>query len=333
MNKIVILLALLVIYCSSCKESKYKSIAISKPIVATEVPVFNADSAYSYVKKQVDFGPRVPASKAWSSCANWFLSQIKNKNVTLHEQKAVVKNHSNVSLPVHNIMAQYNPTATKRILIASHWDSRAIADQDTKQQKEPILGADDGASGVGIMLEMMRLLDANNNLKIGVDFLFIDTEDVGPADYEATQLSDIERMNAWCLGSQYWATNKIPSKYNASFGVLLDMVGGEGNTFTMEGTSTMFAASAMKKVWDAGNRLGYSSYYLYDKTPAVTDDHLFINQIARIPTIDIINHQINQEPSFGKCWHTHCDDMSRISKSTLKAVGQTLMQVVYDEGL
>jgi hypothetical protein len=331
LKKILLFQAIFLIF--SCKEIKQNTPVETKPFYSENVPIFNADSAFLYVKNQVDFGPRVPGTKAWSNCASWYLELLKPYNLTISEQKTKVKNHSNKELPVHNIMVQYNASAKKRILIASHWDSRAIADQDTERKAEAVLGADDGASGVGVMLEIIRVINLKKDLKIGVDFLFIDTEDVGPADYEALDLSDVERMNSWCLGSQYWAKNKVPAGYNANFGVLLDMVGGKGNTFTMEGTSMMFAGSAMKKVWDTGNRIGYSAFFLYEKTSPVTDDHLFINQLAGLPMIDIINHQINQEPSFGKCWHTHCDDMNRIDKSTLKAVGQTLLQVLYDEAL
>lgn len=325
-----ITLSISIVLFSSCREKVHVENAAQTTKTETSkvvVPKFNATNAYKSIEQQVSFGPRVPGSKAWQDCSTYILSELKKYTPVVLEQKATVSNYENKKLPVHNIMAQFNPEQKKRILIASHWDSRPWADHDDENKEKPILAADDGGSGVGIMIELARLFTAQNP-QVGVDLLFIDTEETGPPDY----LNLPSEGTDWCLGSQYWARNKMPAGYQADMGILLDMVGGRGNTFTMESTSMTFAPQVMQKVWDTANRLGYSTFFLYEKTSPITDDHLFINQIANIPMIDIINYRIDQDPIFGKRWHTHDDNMEGIDSLTLKAVGTTVATFVYEQG-
>ena len=223
-----------------------------------------------------------------------------------------------------NIFAAYKPELKNRILLTTHWDSRPFADEDTKDIGKAIDGANDGASGAGVLLEIARLL-SENKPEIGVDIFLNDLEDYGQPDNSMGE----RKEDTWCLGTQYWAKNK-PADYAPKFGILLDMVGGQNPLFPMEGTSMAYAPEVVQKVWNVAARLGYGNYFTNDRTGQTTDDHLYINTIAKIPCIDIVhmNPSTGTYPSFH---HTHADNMSIIEKSTLKMVGQTVIQVIYEE--
>lgn len=211
-------------------------------------------------------------------------------------------------------------------MLLSHWDSRpwADADPDEKNRHTPILGANDGASGVGVLLEIARQLHKQQP-ELGIDIVLVDAEDYGPhQSYEGTH-----KEEQWALGSQYWAQNPHVQGYNARFGILLDMVGAKDATFLYEGYSEEFAKGINRKVWNTANNLGYGRYFVKERGSTVTDDHLFVNRNARIPTIDII--QCSEETGFYENWHTLKDDMDGIDRNTLKAVGQTIMEVIYKE--
>jgi len=300
----------------------------TKVVSNVNVPVFNADSAYNYTKAQVDFGSRVPNSVAHEKCADYLIAKLKSYTKDIVVQETKVKSFDGKTLKIKNIIASFKPGTNNRIFISSHWDSRPFADQDpdVKNHKTPIPGANDGASGVGIIIEIARLLSINPP-PIGVDLVLFDAEDYGQPENSGYA----EMEDSWCLGSQYWAKNPHVKDYYAKYGILLDMVGGEGATFTMEGTSVQYAPDIMKKVWDVAVRAGYSDYFLYSKTGAITDDHLYINEYAKIPTIDIIHRDSSTPSGFYKYWHTLKDDMAGINKNTLNAVGQTLLSVIFQE--
>ena len=229
-------------------------------------------------------------------------------------------------------MASYNPAATTRILLCAHWDSRPWADNDpdSANWKKPILGANDAASGVAVMLELARLLYTDTERlpdNLGVDFVCFDAEDWGTPQWSS--VADDE--NSWALGAQYWSSH-LPANYEARYGILLDMVGGVGAKFYREQFSMQYAPEIVKKVWRAARQAGYGSFFPNSNGGGITDDHVPVNQVARIPTIDIIPYYPDcSQSSFGPTWHTLADDMSNIDKNTLKAVGQTLVQVLFTE--
>jgi hypothetical protein len=301
-------------------ETVQKSAAFVK-----KAPAFNEDSAYYWVQKQVAFGPRVPGSKAHANCAAFIEKTLKDYGLTVVVQTAPITTYDNKIFNLKNIIASYKPEFQKRVLLLAHWDSRHIADNDTKDENKAIDGADDGGSGVAVLLEIARQL-SKADLKVGVDLFFSDLEDYGqPDDSDKPKMQD-----SWCLGTQYWAKNMHVPGYTANYGILLDMVGAKGAIFPREGTGSYFAPDVVNKVWSTAKNLGYSSYFTDDKTGNTTDDHLYVNTIAKIPCIDIV-HMSPVTGSYGEHHHTHKDTMDIIDKKTLKVVGQTVLEVIYQE--
>lgn len=328
MRKLLFLLA--IVFLTQCKtDPSTTNNKIEKPkeeLVLNPSPTFNEDSAYIYLKKQVEFGPRVPNTIAHNETKKWLVSFLKQYVDTVIEQNADLKAFDGTILKSTNIIASFNTQSTNRILLSAHWDTRPFADQDKERNKEPISGANDGASGVAVLLEIARQIKTKEIDK-GIDIILFDAEDYGQPEFS----SDPYMPNSYCLGSQHWAKNLHTPNYKAQFGILLDMVGAPNAIFTMEGTSMNFANEYLHKVWKIGHALGYSSYFSYKETSPITDDHLYINQIAKIPTIDIIHHDASTQSGFGWYWHTHNDNIDAIDKNTLKAVGQTVLQTIYQD--
>lgn len=294
-------------------------------------PTFNADSALAFCEVQCDFSPRIMNSEAHEKCGKWIVEKFRQFGCEVETQKADLKGYDGTILKNTNIIAHYNPKATTRILLCAHWDSRPWADNDpdSANWRKPVMAANDGASGVGVMLEIARLLQADKklNAQIGVDFVCFDAEDWGTPQWADVQ----DQGDSWALGAQYWSENKS-ADYQPRYGILLDMVGGQGAQFYREGMSMQYASSIVKKVWRAARQAGYGSFFPNSDGGMITDDHIPVNQKAKIPTIDIIPYYPDcQQSSFGPTWHTVSDDMAHLDKNTLKAVGQTIIQVLYTE--
>ena len=297
-------------------------------------PSFNADSAYAFTKAQCDFGPRDMNSRGHDLCGEWIVSKFKEYGCKVTTQTATLAGYDGTKLRSRNIMASINPEATTRILLCAHWDSRPWADNDpdSANWRKPILAANDAASGVAVMLELARIIGKSKdekafNKQLGIDFVCFDAEDWG-----TPQWADVaDNADSWALGAQYWSKN-LPQGYEARYGILLDMVGGVGARFYREGMSMQYAPEIVKKVWRAAREVGFGSYFPKEDGGVITDDHVPVNQFAKIPTIDIIPYYADcQQSSFGPTWHTLADNMENIDKNTLKAVGQTLVQVIYRE--
>ena len=291
------------------------------------VPKFNSDSAYYFIKKQVDFGPRVPNTVAHEKCAEYLINQFQSFGAAVKIQEDLVSRFDGVNMFMKNIIASYNLDANKRILLCAHWDSRFMADYDSIDIQKPISGANDGGSGVGVLLEIARQF-YNYPVDVGIDIILFDVEDQGQPNGALNPVP-----HSWCLGSQYWSKNPHVSNYFADYGILLDMVGGEGAKFTKEGVSLHFASTILDKVWDFANRNGFNDFFLDQETPSIIDDHLYINNIIHIPTINIVEYDVNSHNRFNKHHHKHSDNMQIIDKKTLNAVGQTVLDVIYHEKL
>ncbi|MEI7595600.1 MAG: M28 family peptidase [Bacteroidota bacterium] len=296
-------------------------------IKKVNAPIFNADSAFVYIEKQISFGPRIPNSDAHKQCANYLVEKLKEYMPNVQVQEAKLKAYDGTILNSKNIIASYKPETKNRIFISAHWDSRPFADHDpiVANRNKPVLGTNDGASGVAVLIEIARLIKLQNP-SIGVDLILFDAEDYGePQDKQTSSGED-----SWALGSQYWAKNPHVKGYYAKYGILLDMVGAKGATFPMEEISMYYASHIVRNVWNKAMELGYSDYFIQKNAGSITDDHYYINKIIGIPTIDII-HLDSETNKFFPQWHTASDDINQMDKNTLKAVGQTLMEVLYSE--
>ena len=324
-GKIISFLILLCVICS-CSTTK-KSQTTEQSVVSVE---FNADSAYAFCAAQCDFGPRTMNSEAHERCAQWIQQQFEQYGYSVQLQKADLKGYDGTILKSTNIIASQHPspnTQQPRIFICAHWDSRPWADNDPDEAnwRKPVMAANDGASGVAVMLELARLLQQNDSARMAVDFICFDAEDWGIPQWE----NDVDG-DSWALGAQYWANSQEPKAKSYQFGILLDMVGGQGAKFYREIFSLKYAHNIVERVWQAANTAGYASIFPYLDGGQITDDHVPVNEKAGIPCIDIINHYPDcEQSSFGPTWHTVNDDMQHIDKNTLKAVGQTLVQLIY----
>lgn len=292
-------------------------------------PAFSADSAYAFTQAQCDFGPRAMNTEAHDRCGSWIVNKFRQYGCVVTSLRADLKGYDGTVLKSQNIWARIHPERTERILLCAHWDSRPWADNDPDSANwhKPILAANDAASGVAVMLEIARLLQRDTTLRVGVDFVCFDAEDWGTPQWAESEGGD----NSWALGAQYFAAN-LPYGFHVRYGILLDMVGGEGARFYKEGMSMQFAPEIVKKVWRAARKAGYGNFFPRQEGGMVTDDHIPLNQTARIPAIDIIPFYPDcAQSSFGPTWHTLNDNMEHISRNTLKAVGQTMIQVIYTE--
>lgn len=323
--KYFFIFALFVIGIVGCGQRAQQQIEVKKQV---DIPVFNADSAYYFVKTQVDFGARVPNSAAHSQCAAYLAHTLRRFGAVVVEQRAALTAFNGDKLNAVNIIGSFNAKSANRVLLFAHWDSRPWADNDPDpaHHKMPVLAANDGASGVGVLLEMARQF-AIQKPDVGVDIIFFDAEDYGAPQSYAGSLED-----SWCLGSQYWAENPHVKGYTARYGILLDMVGAPNATFYKEQISMYYAAGIVDKVWSAAAGLGFENFFRNQEMGAITDDHLYVNKVAGIPSIDIIQYRNEgQDTGFGHYWHTVNDNMENIDPNTLFAVGTTLMHVVYNE--
>ncbi len=310
--------------CFSCKnEPKEQEDPTQK--VDYEIPAFDADSAYHYVAQQVAFGPRVPGTKEHKEASLWLEKQLASFTDKAFIQTGEATMYDGTDIPVYNIIGSINEGVEKRVLLAAHWDSRHIADKDSDQNQhnQPILGANDGASGVGVILEIARQLQIENS-ELGIDFIFFDAEDLGaPAGHVNGGES------TWCLGSQYWGKNPHVQDYKAEYGILLDMVGAGDAVFKYERRAYEKAAPLYVKTWNMAHNFGYNDKFIKSLGGSIIDDHIFVMGYRGFPMIDIIDFDLNKpNGGFGHYHHTQQDNMDVISKSTLRAVGETVLGVL-----
>ena len=303
-------------------------------------PEFSSDSAYTFCEQQCAFGPRTMNSEAHEQCAQWIIAKFREYGMEVREQKAPLVGYDGTVLNSTNIIASYQPEAEKRVMLCAHWDSRPWADNDPDEANwhTPVMAANDGASGVAVMLEIARLLQQEKlaadtahqlNPQLGIDFVCFDAEDWGTPQWSEQQDNS---ESTWALGAQYWAANPYRSGHKPQYGILLDMVGGQGATFYREMFSQRFANQIVNRVWEAAAIVGKSSYFPQKEGGYITDDHVPVNRLAGIPCIDIVPHYPDCDASsFGPTWHTVNDDMQHIDRNTLKAVGQTIIQVLWSE--
>ena len=285
------------------------------------------------------FGARVPGTIEHKLCGDWLANQLAQYGAQVHNQYGTMPNYAGNSQPLRNIVAYLEGNTPKAILLCAHWDTRPWSDEEEDYDDcfAPVPGANDGASGVGVILEIVRqlsLLKAQGVFIPSVQIVFFDCEDMGsPRHYTGK-----EREDTWCLGSQYWAKEYAKTMATQSpnnpiqpiihYGILLDMVGDPSATFPREYISATYAASYLELIWRTASRLGYSRYFVQQSAYPITDDHYYINTIAGIPCVDVIDYKPNTETGFADWWHTQRDNMQNINHQTLQAVGETILTTI-----
>jgi len=307
-------------------------ISCGRKTAVIQRPSFSSDSAYAYIERQINFGPRVPNSAAHMQCAVWLIEQLRACGAEVELQKGFMPDYRGNDQQIYNIIGHfYTPeTASRpRILLGAHYDTRPWCDEeeDYNDRFYNVPGANDGASGVGVLLEVARQLGirkADSTFRTPVDIVFFDCEDMGTPHF----YTGVEREDTWCLGSQLWAMNyaKIEgAKPSYQYGIVLDMVGAANAIFPREMYSTNYAANYQQQIWHSAQQLGYGAMFSDQQSYPITDDHYYVNYIAGIPCVDIIHYDIRSTTGFASWWHTRGDDMSNISQSTLHAVGEVVM--------
>ena len=285
---------------------------------------FSADSAFAYVAAQVEFGPRVPGTTAHDDCAAWLVEKLYGSGAdTVTVVGEPVTAWNGTKLPVKNILARFGGKSEARpLLLVAHYDTRPWADEDPDPEArlKPFDGANDGASGVAVILEIARNLGLEAP-EIPVDILLTDVEDYGSSGID----------DSWCLGSVQFAQS-LPYKpgMGPRWGILLDMVGGKDARFPKEYFSTLYASAPVAKIWDMAGRLGLRNRFPTSTGGAITDDHLPLIG-AGIPVADIIETNSPATGSFPPTWHTRADNLDNIDRSALGDVGRVVLNVIYNE--
>ena len=324
MKKVLMVLLGAAVLFAACDRTKKSTTETPKATVV--LPAFDHDSAYAYVKAQTDFGPRVLGTEAHERCGDWLATTLRTFCDTVYSQHFTAKTYDGKQYPGTNFIGSIAPKKSKRIVLAAHWDSRPFADHDPlpANRETPIDGANDGASGVGVLLEIARQLHENQP-NVGVDIVFFDAEDYGPRESEHVP------GDWWGLGAQHWAKNPHIEGYTAEYGILLDMVGSPNAQFMQEQFSMRDAQEVVRKVWSTAYDLGHGQYFQNKPGGVITDDHYYVNKYAPFKMIDIIHYDAASGTGFDPVWHTVSDNIQHIDRNTLGVVGTTLLQVIKNE--
>ncbi len=319
MNRCVSILLLFLFLLWSCNVD-----VPHRPYSFDHLPVFNKDSAYLFIKKQVGFGPRVPGSAAHDSCASYIVNKLRGYGLQVNEQRFFAYRYDSVLLKGTNIFASLNPQKKRRVLLFTHWDTRFMAERDTDSllRNSPILGANDGGSGTAILLELARVM-SRFPPDVGVDFLFLDLEDQGPPELKGL----MDYYKYWALGARYWARYK-PADYNPLWGLEIDLAGARGAKFSIEDYSLYYYGYLVKRIWDIAQNLGYDTLFVDYRSRGLFDDHVVINEYGHIRSVLIIENIPHR--FFGSYWHTHRDSLEIIDPGVLEAVGHTVLATIYN---
>ncbi|MBW3628941.1 MAG: M28 family peptidase [Gemmatimonadetes bacterium] len=281
-----------------------------------ERPDFPGEEAHRLVARQVAFGPRIPGTPGHQRQLDWMRAWLAERADTLEVQSFTSLTTYGESLNLTNLLARFHPGRPDRILLVAHWDTRPRADQSAtpEEREQPVLGANDGASGTAVLLQLAELL-ARNPPPIGVDLLFVDGEDYGPSTADMF------------LGARYFAENK-PADYKPLYGVLIDMIGDQQPRFPIEGYSSQAAPEVVHRVWSVAAELGYGDVFVQENAGSISDDHMPLNE-GGIRTIDIIDFEYGPGNRF---WHTPQDVLENTSPDGLEMVGEVLTELIFRGG-
>jgi len=315
----LLLISSIVLY--SCGENKVK---VSKPLYElvnnSTIPKFDANNVYQHIKDQIKFGPRNPNSIAHSAALNYLFSSLSKYTQYVSKQPFTYTGYNGEVLELTNLIAKFNPQNKNRIMICAHWDSRPRSEhaKDPTKQKLPILGANDGASGVAVILELARIL-SENKIDYGVDLVLFDGEDYGME-------SDLANFS---LGSKYYSSKLINDIF-PTFAVLLDMVGDKDAIFKIEKNSKDYAPDLVDLFWNKAAQIGADKFTTKISLP-IYDDHIPLNQ-AGLRTIDIIDSDLigaDSPTERRNYWHSDKDTIENIGVETLQQVGDVVTNVIY----
>lgn len=318
LRSVIVVFGALLVFVSCSDDARYDFSEKGRSVPRAEV-----DSMYHFVEKQVSFGPRVPNTEAHENAKNWMSSKLKSyagKNM-VYEQNFTQTVYGN-ELKMTNIIAAFNPSAKDRIMLCAHWDSRPNADNASVDslKNQPVIGADDGGSGVAVLLEFARLF-SENQPPIGVDIVLFDGEDYG-------EESDLDH---YFLGSRHWANNQIVPNYRPRFGILLDMVGGKDAVFYKERFSLDANGALVDEIWSVASELNHDQYFADERGFYISDDHVVLNNTLPFSTINIVRQQQDgPHQPFADYWHTEFDTMENIDENTLRAVSEVLLELIYN---
>lgn len=297
------------------KSSQSANSGQSSQLVQRSIPTFSGKRSFDHLLKQVSFGPRNPNSAGHAACLAYLASELGKTTANVETQDFTHDGYGNERLQLSNLVAKFNEQAAQRILLCAHWDTRPRAEQDenTSKRNTPIPGANDGASGVAVLLEIARLLK-DKEPGVGVDLVLFDGEDYG-------EEGDLPN---YLLGSRFFALN-LPPEQSYRFGILLDMVGDKYLEIPKEQHSIKYAPDVIDLVWTKAKELGYTQF-VDVPGESIYDDHLPLNEVG-IKTIDLIDFDY-PDPT-NRFWHTHQDTPENCGAESLEAVGTVLTHVIY----
>ena len=278
------------------------------------IPQFDKDKAYNYILEQCAFGPRVPNSEAHKQCENYLVDKLSEFTDVVKRQKFTYYDENrDDSLYLTNIIASLHPEKKSRILLCAHWDCRPWADKeaDSSLHSQPVMGANDGASGVALLLTIAEIIKAHP-LEVGVDIIFFDGEDYG----------QYEQSEQWLLGSKYFTANI--GNYRPGYVILVDMIGDADLDIHRDYYSNTYSGWLVNRIWKAAELEQVESFYP-DVLHTVYDDHVpFLEK--GIPAVDIIDMDY-------EWWHTIHDTPDKCSAESLDQVGRVVLRVLYDNDL
>ena len=274
---------------------------------------FDGPGAFGYIQTQVGFGPRIPGSEAHRRMGDWLDSLLRQRADTVIVQSWPHATARGDTLPLRNFIARFNPSAEKRLLLLAHWDSRPTADSPrSRDSTQPVQGANDGASGVAVLLGVADVLKRSPPAA-GVDLLFVDGEDYGDFTKDSADV---------LIGSRYYAAHQLPGP-RPLYAVLFDLVADKDLQIYQEGNSLIGAPEVVELVWDTAKDLGYGGYFIASPRHTLIDDHIQL-QKAGIRAIDVVDFDY-------PAWHTPDDTIDKVSAASLQVVGDVAVALVRRE--
>jgi glutaminyl-peptide cyclotransferase len=276
---------------------------------------FSGESALRHATTLMAFGPRVPGTDGWQQSGDWIVARMRESADTVFTQEWTHTLATGATIPQRNIIARFRPEAAERVLYVAHWDTRPQSDQagTAAERALPVPGANDNASGVGLLIALGELLKSTPPA-VGVDFLFVDGEDWGSFDTNTDVL----------IGSGYFARNIPWPNYRPLFGVVWDMIGDRDLQIYQEIHSVRQAPEVVQRVWSVAAELGYANVFIPEQKTPITDDHLPLLR-AGLRVIDVIDIDFPDH-------HKPSDTIDKISAESLQKVGDVAAALVLPAG-